>query len=169
MLRILKRFFDFCGAENKKKFYKALFLGVVFALLEAVKIPAILLLIDGAIKQNVTESLIVLCLGMLVASLAAASVVKYQITMLQCEAGYYTACGKRIEIAEHMRYLLSEVVRCNCSPLKSRVLLYHGLPDSLPYRSSEAVCQLQTCHSSHRVSLPHHMYGHKVHPPCRAL
>lgn len=36
---------------------------------------------------------------------AAASVVKYQITMLQCEAGYYTACGKRIEIAEHMRYL----------------------------------------------------------------
>ena len=74
MLRILKRFFDFCGAENKKKFYKALFLGVVFALLEAVKIPAILLLIDGAIKQNVTESLIVLCLGMLVASLAAASV-----------------------------------------------------------------------------------------------
>lgn len=105
MLRILKRFFDFCGAENKKKFYKALFLGVVFALLEAVKIPAILLLIDGAIKQNVTESLILLCLGMLVASLAAASVVKYQITMLQCEAGYYTACGKRIEIAEHMRYL----------------------------------------------------------------
>ena len=91
--------------KNKKKFYKALFLGVVFALLEAVKIPAILLLIDGAIKQNVTESLIVLCLGMLVASLAAASVVKYQITMLQCEAGYYTACGKRIEIAEHMRYL----------------------------------------------------------------
>lgn len=62
MLRILKRFFDFCGAENKKKFYKALFLGVVFALLEAVKIPAILLLIDGAIKQNVTESLIVLCI-----------------------------------------------------------------------------------------------------------
>jgi len=82
VLRILKRFFDFCGAENKKKFYKALFLGVVFALLEAVKIPAILLLIDGAIKQNVTESLIVLCLGMLVASLAAASVVKYQITII---------------------------------------------------------------------------------------
>ena len=28
MLRILKRFFDFCGAENKKKFYKALFCGI---------------------------------------------------------------------------------------------------------------------------------------------
>ena len=25
--------------------------------------------------------------------------------MLQCEAGYYTASNKRIEIAEHMRYL----------------------------------------------------------------
>lgn len=51
------------------------------------------------------DSLENVAIGMLVASLAAASVVKYQITMLQCEAGYYTACGKRIEIAEHMRYL----------------------------------------------------------------
>lgn len=55
--------------------------------------------------ESVLDEVLILCLGMLVASLAAASVVKYQITMLQCEAGYYTACGKRIEIAEHMRYL----------------------------------------------------------------
>lgn len=105
MLKILKRFFDFCGDENKKKFYKSLVLGIVYAMLEAVKIPAILLLLDGAIKQKVTVNLILTCLGMIVASLVVASMVKYRMTMLQCEAGYYTACGKRIEIAEHMRYL----------------------------------------------------------------
>lgn len=124
MLRILKRFFDFCGAENKKKFYKALFLGVVFALLEAVKIPAILLLIDGAIKQNVTESLIVLCLGMLVASLAAASVVKYQITMLQCEAGYYTACGNALRlqnICDICRWDISIRTVLDRSPILQRI------------------------------------------------
>lgn len=124
MLRILKRFFDFCGAENKKKFYKALFLGVVFALLEAVKIPAILLLIDGAIKQNVTESLIVLCLGMLVASLAAASVVKYQITMLQCEAGYYTHAENALRlqnICDICRWDISIRTVLDRSPILQRI------------------------------------------------
>ena len=120
MLRILKRFFDFCGAENKKKFYKALFLGVVFALLEAVKIPAILLLIDGAIKQNVTESLIVLCLGMRVASLAAASVVKYKITMLQCEAGYYTALRLQ-NICDICRWDISIRTVLDRSPILQRI------------------------------------------------
>ncbi|MDO5574740.1 MAG: ABC transporter ATP-binding protein [bacterium] len=105
MINILKRFFDFCGKENKKKFYTALVLGVVYAMLEAVKIPAILLLLEGAINQKLTGNLILTCLGMLVASLAAAAIVKYRMTMLQCEAGYYTTSGKRIEIAEHMRYL----------------------------------------------------------------
>ncbi|MGN0622039.1 MAG: ABC transporter ATP-binding protein [Porcipelethomonas sp.] len=105
MLKIFRKFFSFCGNINKKKFYKSLFLGVVFALMEAMKIPAIMLLIDGAIKKNVTPELILECFGILLASVIIGSAVKYHITMLQCEAGYYTAANKRIEIAKHMRYL----------------------------------------------------------------
>lgn len=105
MLKILKRFFDFCGRENKKKFYKALVLSVIYAILEAMKIPAILLLINGAVSGAVTSGLILRSFGIIAVSLVAAVAVKYLMTMLQCEAGYYTASGKRIEIAEHMRYL----------------------------------------------------------------
>ena len=105
MLKIFKKFFDFCGSVNKGKFYKSLVLGVFFAIMEAMKIPAIMLLIDGVIRQDVTPALIWKCFGILMASVIIGSFVKYHITMLQCEAGYYTAAGKRIEIAEHMRYL----------------------------------------------------------------
>lgn len=105
MLKIFKKFFDFCGKVNKGKFYKSLALGVLFALMEAVKIPAIMLLLDGIIEDKVTSVLLWQCFGILLLSVVIGSVIKYHITMLQCEAGYYTAAGKRIEIAEHMRYL----------------------------------------------------------------
>lgn len=105
MLKIFGKFFDFCGKINKGKFYKSLALGVLFALMEAMKIPAIMLLIDGAIRQRVTSVLLFECFSIILVSVVISSVIKYRITMLQCEAGYYTAAGKRIEIAEHMRYL----------------------------------------------------------------
>ena len=105
MLKIFKKFFDFCGEANKRKFYKSLILGVLFVLMEAMKIPAIMHLMDGIIRQSVTPVLIWECFGILFVSMVIGAVVKYRITMLQCEAGYYTAAGKRIEIAEHMRYL----------------------------------------------------------------
>lgn len=105
MLKIFRKFFDFCGTVNKAKFYKSLVLGVFFAMMEAMKIPAIMLLIDGVIRQTVTAALIWKCFGILLASVIVGSIIKYHITMLQCEAGYYTTSGKRIEIAEHLRYL----------------------------------------------------------------
>ncbi len=105
MLKVFKKFFDFCGTKNRNKFYLSLVLGVFFGLMEAMKISAIMLLIDGALRQEVTPALILKCFGILLVSVAVGSVVKYHITMLQCEAGYDTAAGKRVQIAEHMRYL----------------------------------------------------------------
>lgn len=105
MLKIFRKFFNFCGKENKAKFYQSLVLGVFFAIMEAMKIPAIMLLMDGIIRNCVTPALIGKCFAMLLGSVIIGSFIKYHITMLQCEAGYYTAAGKRIQIAEHMRYL----------------------------------------------------------------
>lgn len=104
MLKIFRKFFAFCG-ENRKKFYRSLADGVILALMEALKIPAIMLMLQGAIAGSVTAGLIWKCFGILVFSIAAGSVVKYRATILQCEAGYGTAANKRIEIAEHLRYL----------------------------------------------------------------
>ena len=105
MLEIFGKFFDFCGEVNKREFYKSLVLSAVYALMEAMKIPAIMLLIRGALENNVTPRLLWECFVIIAASVIIGSAVKHFATMLQCEAGYYTAAGKRIEIAEHMRYL----------------------------------------------------------------
>lgn len=105
MLKIFRKFFDFCGETNKKKFYRSLADGVILAFLEALKIPAIMGMLTGAIGGTITGTLILQCLGILVFSIVAGSAVKYRATILQCEAGYGTAANKRIEIAEHLRYL----------------------------------------------------------------
>lgn len=104
MLKIFQKFFGFCG-DNKKKFYRSLADGVILAFMEALKIPAIMLMLQGALNGEITGKLIGQSFGILVFSLAAGSVVKYRSTILQCEAGYGTAANKRIEIAEHLRYL----------------------------------------------------------------
>ena len=104
MIKIYRKFFSFCG-ENSRKFYISLVYGVILAFMEAMKIPAIMLMLQGAISGNITGKLILQCMGILVGSLAVGSFVKYRATILQCEAGYGTAANKRIEIAEHLRYL----------------------------------------------------------------
>ena len=104
MLKIYRKFFSFCG-ENSRKFYISLVYGVILAFMEAMKIPAVMLMLQGAISGNITGKLILQCMGILVGSLAVGSFVKYRATILQCEAGYGTAAKKRIEIAEHLRYL----------------------------------------------------------------
>ena len=105
MLKIFQKFFNFCGKENKRKFYRSLIDGVILAFMEALKIPAIMLILQGGMNDTITPALIWKCFGILVFSIVIGSVVKYRATILQCEAGYSTAAGKRIEIAEHMRYL----------------------------------------------------------------
>lgn len=104
MLEIFRKFFNFCG-DNRKKFYRSLAYGVILAFMEALKIPAIMLMIQGAMDGAVTANLIWQCFGILIFSIVVGSIVKYRSTILQCEAGYGTAANKRIEIAEHLRYL----------------------------------------------------------------
>ena len=105
MLKIFQKFFGFCGDINRKKFYLSLVDGVIMAIAEAIKIPAIFLILRGAIQGNIDGKLILTCLFMLIGSIVVGAVVKYRATMYQCEAGYGTAAQKRMDIAEHMRYL----------------------------------------------------------------
>lgn len=105
MLKILKKFFGFCSEENRKKFYISIVLGVVAALFLALKIPATAVLLQAILNGNITNGAILGSLAIMLVSIIGSSMVKYKATMLQTEAGYGTAANKRIEIAEHMRYL----------------------------------------------------------------
>ena len=105
MIRIFRRFFDFCGEINKRKFTKSIFLGVLKALFEALKIPAIAVTLHGVLSGNLTVQHILLSFGIMLFSIAGNAFANYCSTMLQCEAGYGTCADKRIEIAEHLKYL----------------------------------------------------------------
>lgn len=105
MLKILFKFFDFCGKENKRKLYISLLLGTMLALFEALRIPAIYVILSGVIEGRITNSAIWGSFGIMLVSVIGGSIIRYRSTMLQTEAGYRTCANKRIEIAEHLRYL----------------------------------------------------------------
>jgi ATP-binding cassette subfamily B protein IrtB len=105
MLKILSKFFDFCGKTNKRKFQISIVLGVVQAICEAMKIPATMLILIAITNNTLNTTTILISLAMMVVSVAADILVSKKSAMLQTEAGYDAAANKRIEIAQHLRYL----------------------------------------------------------------
>lgn len=105
MLNILKKFFDFCTAEDRRKFYQSIYLGVIKSFIIALRIPAIGLVVMGLIEKNLSMQTFWLALSTMLVSTVLNVWITLKITMLQTEAGYHTCAQKRIEIAEHMRYL----------------------------------------------------------------
>ncbi|WLD75882.1 ABC transporter ATP-binding protein [Mogibacterium neglectum] len=105
MFKILMKFFEFSGTENKKRYYEAIVLGVIEAVGQAMKIPAIYILVTGVVRGDVTYRTIMLSLAVLVGGMVVQCIVSRRSKMLQTIAGYTTCAGKRIEIAEHLRYV----------------------------------------------------------------
>lgn len=110
MYNTLRRFFSFCDNENRKKFYYAIAIGLVNSFFIALKIVAVSIMFDAVITSAtenapfnpnaIWQSLLVMLI-----SVIGATVTKKSMTMLQTEGGYRTCANKRIEIAEHLRYL----------------------------------------------------------------
>ncbi len=105
MFEMIKKFFDFCNSRNRKKLYKAVALGVLEAVLGAMKIPAAFFAIKAVVEKDINTGSILLVIGLLLLSTVAKMISNRFTQMLETEAGYDTCAGKRIEIAEHLRYL----------------------------------------------------------------
>lgn len=105
MVKIIRRFFAFCGEENRRRFHFSILLGVLQAFFEALKIPAIACMVRALLRGNVNGQDILLSFGIMALSIVGAGLVKSKSMMLQTEGGYDTCARKRVEIAEHMRYL----------------------------------------------------------------
>lgn len=105
MLKTLKLFFDFCNREDRNKLYLAIGLGVIKAMFAALRITAIAVVVQGLIDGEMTMRQFWLALGIMAVSVLGQFFINLKTTMLQCEAGYHACAQKRIEIAEHLRYL----------------------------------------------------------------
>lgn len=105
MLKTLKKFFAFCGVDNRRLFITSIWLGVVSAICSAMRIPAAAIVIQALLERNVTMATLWTSLGIIVISLIITIAINMKATMLQTRAGYRACANKRIEIAEHLRYL----------------------------------------------------------------
>lgn len=105
MFRILKNFFDFCDPKDRKRFYISIVLSLFQAMFEALKIPAIAIMVQALIDGRVTSKTCLACLGIMLVSIIGAGAFKARATMLQTEGGYNTCAQKRMKLAEHLRYL----------------------------------------------------------------
>ncbi|MCR5288969.1 MAG: ABC transporter ATP-binding protein/permease [Treponema sp.] len=110
MVEILSRFFNFCGTKNKHKFYLSIFIGIINSLFIALRIGAVAIMLRGIIislqeGSPFTAHTIWLSFSVMLISITGTIITKKIMSMLQTEAGYDTCATKRIEIAEHLRYL----------------------------------------------------------------
>ena len=110
MFETLNKFFKFCDKENRKKFYGSIIVGIINSLFNALKIGAISVILTGVIDATVKGQpfevkSIWLSLIIMGVSVIGSIITKKNTAMWQCEGGYRTCAQKRIEIAEHLRYL----------------------------------------------------------------
>ncbi len=105
MIKMLKVFFKFCPPKRKKQFYIAIVLTVLMGLCEASKLPAIWFLFKNIFEGNFNLQIVLYSFLIMLIPLILSIILRYFSTMLQVKAGYYTASEKRIEIAEHLRYV----------------------------------------------------------------
>ncbi|MCR5797255.1 MAG: ABC transporter ATP-binding protein/permease [Eubacterium sp.] len=105
MLRTLKKFFNFCGEKERKQFYLSIFLSVFNAFFIALRIPAIYIVIKAILEESLSKNTAYMAVGIMILSIILQTLVTMKTTMLQTRAGYNTASLKRIEIAEHLRYV----------------------------------------------------------------
>ena len=110
MFEILKRFFNFCDPEERRKFNASIAIGVANSFFMALRIAAVAVMMNGVIAAAIDGELfeaktIWLSLAIMAFSLAAAIVTKKNMSMWQTEGGYRTSAKKRIQIAEHLRYI----------------------------------------------------------------
>ena len=110
MFETLIKFFKFCDVENRRKFYGSIIVGIFNSLFMALRIGAVAIMLGGLIDTAVygkafETKTIWLSLAIMGVSMLGGIITKKTTTMWQCEGGYRTCCNKRIEIAEHLRYL----------------------------------------------------------------
>lgn len=105
MFGVLKKFFLFSGKENSRKFKRSIVISLIDALASALKIPAIMCVLMGVVEGKDLGKYILGSIVIMAVSVIVGILCKMSSTVLQTEGGYTTAAFKRIEMAEHLRYV----------------------------------------------------------------
>jgi len=104
MIGIFRKFFKFSG-DQSRLFYQSLGLSLIHAVFEALRIPAIAIVLEAVIDGNVTIQTVWSALGVMLISIAGCALTRRSYTMKQTVGGYTVATDKRVEIGERLKYM----------------------------------------------------------------
>jgi ATP-binding cassette subfamily B protein IrtB len=104
MIGIFKKFFQFSGSQSRL-FYQSLGLSLLHAVFEALRIPAIAVVLTAMIEGNVNARTVWVSLGIMLVSIAGCTMTRRSLTMKQTIGGYTVATNKRVEIGERLKYM----------------------------------------------------------------
>lgn len=104
MIQILRKFFRFSG-EQRGKFYSSIIISLIHAIFEAIRIPAIAVVLTAIIEENMTMQTVWTSLGIMLVSIIGCALTRQSMTMKQTEGGYTLAANKRVEIGERLKYM----------------------------------------------------------------
>jgi len=105
MIKMLKVFFKFCSPKRKRQFIIAIILTVLMGMCEAAKLPAIWYLFKNIFEGTFSLTVVLISFLIMLIPVCLSVILRYASSMLQVDGGYSTAAEKRIEIAEHLRYV----------------------------------------------------------------
>ena len=104
MIGIFRKFFKFSG-DQSRLFYQSLGLSLIHAVFEAMRIPAIAIVLEAVINDNVSMQTVWSSLGVMLISIAGCALTRSSYTMKQTVGGYTVATDKRVEIGERLKYM----------------------------------------------------------------
>lgn len=86
-------------------FLTSMWLGGFSAICSALRIPAAFLVIRALLGEDMTMGTLWTSLAIIIGSVIMTILINMKATMLQTRGGYRACANKRVEIAEHLRYL----------------------------------------------------------------
>ncbi|WMC93453.1 ABC transporter ATP-binding protein [Kineothrix sp. MB12-C1] len=104
MITIFKKFFRFSG-EQSRLFYQSLGLSLLHAIFEALRIPAIAIVLTAIVNRNIGMQTVWTSLGIMILSIAGCTLTRRSLTLKQTIGGYTVATNKRVEIGERLKYM----------------------------------------------------------------
>jgi len=104
MIQIFRKFFNFSG-DQKGRFYSSIVFSLLHAVFEAIRIPAIAIVLTALIENNVSMATVWASLGIMLVSIIGCALTRKSMSMKQTIAGYTLAANKRVEIGERLKYM----------------------------------------------------------------
>lgn len=101
---IFRKFFRFSGRQ-KRNFYISLVYALVLAVFEAMRIGAIVVMLEAIVVGNMTTTTILQSLGIMLVSIAGSAFMRNRTVVRQTVGGYTMCAEKRVEIGERLKYM----------------------------------------------------------------